>query len=126
METKNTLRIFTVDKENKPTFKKELTVPLYLCDIDSFSIYLQKKCGCHFFHIEFKTEYRIWLTLCNIKIKKNKKTGITYQFQNDEDKNKLLLFLNRNKKNRDTLKLAEQTSTTKKRPKKEYEAYYYG
>lgn len=126
METKNTLRIFIIDKENRPTFKKELTVPLYLADIDSFSIYLQKKCGCHLFHIEFETEYRRWLTLCNIKIKKNKKTGITYRFSNDDDKNKLLLFLNKNKKTRDTLKLAEQTSTTKKRPKKEYEAYYYG
>ncbi len=126
MEKKNTLRIFILNKKNKTTFKKELTVPLYLADIDSFSIYLHKRCGCHLFHIEFETEYKKWLTLCTLLIKKNKKTGITYIFPNDEDKNKLILYLNKNKKNRDTLKLAEQTSITKKRPKKEYEANYYG
>ncbi|MBW6462118.1 MAG: hypothetical protein K0B07_03675 [DPANN group archaeon] len=126
METKNKLRIFTFNKDNKSTFKKELDLPLYLADINSFSIYLHKNCGCHLFHIEFETGYKKWLTLCDINIKKNKKTGITYKFQNEDYRNRLMLFLNNNKKSRSTLKLAEQTSNTKKRIKIEYKADYYG
>ncbi|NOQ56225.1 MAG: hypothetical protein GQ477_05480 [Nanohaloarchaea archaeon] len=126
MEKKDKLRIFTQTKENKTALKKELDLPIYLSDIGSFSVYLHKQCGCHIFHIEFETKYNKWLTLCNIRLKKNKKTGISYQFPDEEDRHRLMLYLNKNKKTRNRLKLAETTSTAQKKKKNIDEAYYYG
>ncbi len=122
------LRIFTISKESKTTFKKILTLPLYLSDIDSFAMYIYRNCGSHLFHIEFKSSYGIWLKLCSIRIKRTKKTGLKYAFSDIDDSNRLRLFLEKNRKPRDKLKLAENISTVKPKIRKENDRddFYYG
>ncbi|NOQ37268.1 hypothetical protein GQ472_00130 [archaeon] len=122
------LRIFTIAKESKTTFKKILTLPLYLSDIDSFAMHIYKKCGSHLFHIEFKSSYGRWLKLCSIRIKRTKKTGLKYTFSDIDDSNRLRLFLEKNRKPRDKLKLAENISTVKPkiREGKNRDDFYYG
>ncbi len=122
------LRIFTIAKDSTPTFKKILTLPLYLSDIDSFAMYIYKNCGSHLFHIEFKSSYGIWLKLCDIRIKRTKKTGLKYAFSDIDDSNRLRLLLEKNRKPRDKLKLAENISTGKPKIRKETdrEESYYG
>jgi len=122
------LRIFTIAKDSKTIFKKILTLPLYLSDIDSFAMYIYKNCGSHLFHIEFKSSYGRWLKLCDINIKRTKKTGLKYAFSDIDDSNRLRLFLEKNRKPRDKLKLAENISTGKPkiREGKNSEDFYYG
>ena len=122
------LRIFTIAKDSKTTFKKILTLPLYLSDIDSFAMYIYRNCGSHHFHIEFKSSYGKWLKLCSLRIKRTKKTGLKYAFSDIDDSNRLRLFLEKNRKPRDKLKLAENISTVKPKIRKEKnsEDFYYG
>lgn len=122
------LRIFIISKESKTIFKKTLALPLYLADIDSFAMYIYKNCGSHLFHIEFKSSYGRWLKLCSIRIKRTKKTGLKYTFSDIDDSNRLRLFLEKNRKPRDRLKLAENISAGKPkiREGKDRDDYYYG
>jgi len=128
MDRQAELRIFTIAKDTRPTFKKALKLPLYLSDIDSFAMYIYKNCGSHLFHIEFKSSYGRWLKLCDIRIKRTKKTGLKYAFSDIDDSNRLRLFLEKNRKPRDKLKLAENISTGKPkiREGKNREDFYYG
>ncbi len=128
MDKQAELRIFTITKDGKISFKKDLKLPLYLSDIDSFAMYIYRNCGNHLFHIEFKSSYGRWLRLCDIRIKRTKKTGLKYAFADIDDSIRLRLFLEKNRKPRDKLKLAENISTGKPKRKKENgrEDFYYG
>ena len=127
MEKQTELRIFTCTKEGRTAFKKKIELPLYLSDIDSFTMFIYKQCGSHLFHIEFQTSYGRWLKLCDIKIKRKKKTGMEYHIPNDEDTMRLRLLLEKNRKSRSRLKLAESISTGKPKIKKRKvgEEFYY-
>ena len=128
MDRQAELRIFTIAKDSAATFKKTLALPLYLADIDSFAMYIYKNCGSHQFHIEFRSSYGRWLKLCSIRIKRTKKTGLKYAFSDIDDSNRLRLFLERNRKPRDRLKLAENISTIKPKIREEKNRvdFYYG
>ncbi len=128
MEKKTELRIFQYIKESKtPAFKKTIKLPIYLADTAGFITYIQKHCGCHNFHIEFLTSYKRWLTLCDIEIKRRKKTGTKYHIPNPEHKIRLKLLLEKNKKPRDRLKIAEHSSKKMKvKKEKDHDDIYYG
>ncbi len=131
MKEKNLIKIYVYkEKDNVQRLEhlKDIELPITLSDMDSFAVFLQKNCGNHTFHISFMSSYGRWMRLCMIRIRHDKKTGVSYRFKSQEDRQRTLRFIKDNFRGRDRLRLATGKSSMpdRKSSARQEDAWYYG
>ncbi|MFH1432007.1 MAG: hypothetical protein ABIG84_02210 [archaeon] len=120
MTEKARLNVYQFSKgKNVPEFKKTLSLPAYLYRQDDFAMFIARNCGCHYFHISYPDSEKRSRRLADIKIKSHGQKQVEYAIPYEEDQHRLILFLERNKKERHHMK--ETTSAGRKAPDRYHE-----
>ncbi len=124
------IRVYKYKKgTNTPVFRKALSLPLFLYRQDDFAMLIAQKCGCHSFHVNYSGSEDKTRRLCDIKINRLGSKQVEYLIPHEEDRHRLFLLLQQNRKRRHLMKETTEAGKApqhKEMPRDNDSGYMYG